>query len=551
MPRFGSGHPHRQEGRRSTWSPRSTWPSSACFREMIAERFPDHAVLGEEMGGSAEPPAGPCWVFDPIDGTTNFAHGLPIFCSSLALEIDGVAPCGRGLRSDTARAVHGGAGRRGVSERPAAAGFRRGDADRRPARHRLSLRRASDGVEEIVGLFAAFVGRARAVRRLGSAAIDLCYVAAGRMDGFWEARPQGVGHRRRRADRRAGRRAGDEHVDGTPFSSRAGQRPRHQRSHPRRHAGGDSRLRARSPRADAAERHRGQLRCILPRFPPNSHGSAGTSPATDRVSGRSFPRLSKRRSDVKVGTGRLNRVHRRRHRGAAMRRTLTVLAFALSVSCVSAAAQQSVNLLSRRLLAVVRRLALALRRTQRRRARQQPERLRFRDRRFRQRDVRRRMAGRARQSCGSGAGRSASTPTRSTSIYPRFWSRRRRRNRAGVQAAHRAVHRDVPVPATRPRCGRAAVHRRRRRHVQLALHGDRRVRRLRPTIFPESFIGDGTRRRAGDPRRRPRSGRLVGSRRRSALSEGRGRAAARTGVLGRQDRSRRVQLPRDGFNIRF
>ena len=61
------------------------------FRDTIAERFPDHAVLGEEMGGSAAAPAGPCWVFDPIDGTTNFAHGLPIFCASLALEIDGEA----------------------------------------------------------------------------------------------------------------------------------------------------------------------------------------------------------------------------------------------------------------------------------------------------------------------------------------------------------------------------------------------------------------------------------------------------------------------------
>ncbi len=70
------------------------------FRAMIAERFPDHAVLGEEMGGSATTPAGPCWVFDPIDGTTNFAHGLPIFCSSLALEIDGVA---RGRARSTTR----------------------------------------------------------------------------------------------------------------------------------------------------------------------------------------------------------------------------------------------------------------------------------------------------------------------------------------------------------------------------------------------------------------------------------------------------------------
>ena len=61
------------------------------FRRLVRERFPDHQVLAEELGGAAVVPAGPCWVFDPIDGTTNFTHGLPIFCSSLALEIDGVA----------------------------------------------------------------------------------------------------------------------------------------------------------------------------------------------------------------------------------------------------------------------------------------------------------------------------------------------------------------------------------------------------------------------------------------------------------------------------
>jgi len=61
-----------------------------AFRAMIAARFPDHHVLAEEMGGAAQAPSGPCWIFDPIDGTTNYAHGLPIFCASLALEIDGV-----------------------------------------------------------------------------------------------------------------------------------------------------------------------------------------------------------------------------------------------------------------------------------------------------------------------------------------------------------------------------------------------------------------------------------------------------------------------------
>src|SRR5205085_1944115 len=61
------------------------------FRDLVADRFPDHQVLGEELGGSAAAPPGPCWVFDPIDGTVNYAHGLPIFCASLAFEIDGVA----------------------------------------------------------------------------------------------------------------------------------------------------------------------------------------------------------------------------------------------------------------------------------------------------------------------------------------------------------------------------------------------------------------------------------------------------------------------------
>ena len=157
------------------------------FRELIAERFPDHQMLAEELGGAAAVPAGPCWVFDPIDGTTNFAHGLPIFCASLALEIDGVAEVARRLRPDAQGAVHRRARRRRVPERRAAA---------RVAAAAISVDAmlvtgfpydVHTRVDEIVGLFAAFVGQARAVRRLGSAAIDLCYVAAGRMDGFWES----------------------------------------------------------------------------------------------------------------------------------------------------------------------------------------------------------------------------------------------------------------------------------------------------------------------------------------------------------------------------
>ena len=157
------------------------------FRALIADRFPDHVVLGEEFSAAAERDAVPeyCWVFDPVDGTTNYAHGLPIFCSSLALEIDGV-PEIAAVYDPTRKELF-------TAERGGGA-FLNG----RPLRVSSAATLVDamlvtgfpydvhDRVEEIVGLFGDFVGQARAVRRLGSAAIDLCYVAAGRLDGFWE-----------------------------------------------------------------------------------------------------------------------------------------------------------------------------------------------------------------------------------------------------------------------------------------------------------------------------------------------------------------------------
>jgi myo-inositol-1(or 4)-monophosphatase len=156
------------------------------FRKLIAERFPDHTILAEEFGQDKETRgASHCWVFDPIDGTNNYAHGLPIFCSSLALEIDGRGEIGA-IYDPTRKELF-------VGERGGGA-FLNG----RP----IHVSEAATLVEsmlvtgfpydihkripEIVGLFGDFVGKARAVRRLGSAALDICYVAAGRMDGFWE-----------------------------------------------------------------------------------------------------------------------------------------------------------------------------------------------------------------------------------------------------------------------------------------------------------------------------------------------------------------------------
>ena len=161
------------------------------FRAMIAGRFPDHVVLGEEFETRGDREATPpfCWIFDPVDGTTNYAHGLPIFCSSLGFEIDGELAVGAvydPTRRELFTAERGqGAWLNGRPLRVSAAdtlidsllvtGFHYG---------------IQQDPEELVSLFREFITKSRAVRRLGSAALDLCYVAAGRFDGYWESKIQ-------------------------------------------------------------------------------------------------------------------------------------------------------------------------------------------------------------------------------------------------------------------------------------------------------------------------------------------------------------------------
>ena len=156
-------------------------------RAALADRFPGHDVLAEELssGPGEAARARYRWVFDPLDGTTNYAHGLPIFCASLSLEIDGRAEVGA-IYDPSRRELF-------TAERGEGAylnGARLGVSTTSALLDALLVTGFPYDVHkqtgDLVELFAAFLGTARAVRRLGSAALDLCYVAAGRFDGFWE-----------------------------------------------------------------------------------------------------------------------------------------------------------------------------------------------------------------------------------------------------------------------------------------------------------------------------------------------------------------------------
>ena len=157
------------------------------FRALIARRFSDHTVLGEEFeaSGDRERAAEYCWVFDPVDGTTNYAHGLPIFCSAASLEIDG-QPVVAAIYDPNRRELF--TAERGVGAWLNGMPMRVSQADTMIDSLLCTgfPYTVQQDPDELVGLFGAFLKRARAVRRLGSAAIDLCYVAAGRLDGFYE-----------------------------------------------------------------------------------------------------------------------------------------------------------------------------------------------------------------------------------------------------------------------------------------------------------------------------------------------------------------------------
>ena len=161
----------------------------AMIVEALERARPGDAVVAEEGSGRDRADATWRWVIDPLDGTTNYAHGYPRFCVSIGVEREDARHVGvvyDPLMDELYHAVRGaGAFRNG---RPI-----RVSAEPELGRSLLATGFAYDRRESSIDNldhFGAFLKRARALRRDGSAALDLCYVASGRLEGYWELKLQ-------------------------------------------------------------------------------------------------------------------------------------------------------------------------------------------------------------------------------------------------------------------------------------------------------------------------------------------------------------------------
>ncbi|HVO92638.1 MAG TPA: inositol monophosphatase family protein [Terriglobales bacterium] len=152
----------------------------------LRRAFPDHSILAEEETDQRQSATPYLWLVDPLDGTTNFAHGYPQFCVSIALQYNN-NEIALGLvydpvRDECFRAVRGlGAT---LNDRPIATS-NSAELDKSLLATGFPYDRR-DFADFYLTYFKAFMMRCQGIRRSGSAALDLCYVAAGRLDGFWE-----------------------------------------------------------------------------------------------------------------------------------------------------------------------------------------------------------------------------------------------------------------------------------------------------------------------------------------------------------------------------
>ena len=159
--------------------------SQALIAERLLSAFPGDRLLGEE-GDARATAAGPgrLWIVDPIDGTVNFLHGYPVFAVSIALHCDGAVQAGvlyDPTRDEMFSATRGGGAT--LNGRPLAIS---GTSELIAAMVATGFPYDLEARRRSLPLFGAIVERTQAVRRDGSAALNLAYVACGRFDAYWE-----------------------------------------------------------------------------------------------------------------------------------------------------------------------------------------------------------------------------------------------------------------------------------------------------------------------------------------------------------------------------
>lgn len=158
--------------------------SEKLIKEFINQNYPGHGILAEESGAENQN-AEYLWVVDPIDGTNNFAHGLPIFSVSIGVQRNGETICGivYDVMRDAAYTAELGGGTYLNGKKIAV-------NSNSNINHSMLVTGfpydVADNPKNVYEIFGGFLKEARAIRRLGSAAIDFCYVAQGVFDGFWE-----------------------------------------------------------------------------------------------------------------------------------------------------------------------------------------------------------------------------------------------------------------------------------------------------------------------------------------------------------------------------
>ena len=146
--------------------------AEAAIINIIHKHYPEHAILAEESGAAGE--SDTVWIIDPLDGTTNFLHGLPIFCVSIGVQVNGRmehAVVYDPMREELFTAS------RGVGAQL--------DEHKIRVSGNIELQHALIGTG-FLSMLGKVVRNTAGVRRPGAAALDLCYVAAGRLDAFWE-----------------------------------------------------------------------------------------------------------------------------------------------------------------------------------------------------------------------------------------------------------------------------------------------------------------------------------------------------------------------------